>query len=65
MATSNGRSLNDVQHTGPNLLPALADLLLRWRRHTIAFVADVEKMYRQIVIHPDDRDYQRILWPKG
>ena len=54
MATSNGRSLNDVLHTGPNLLPALADLLLRWRRHTIAFVADVEKMYRQIVIHLDD-----------
>ena len=65
MSTSNGKSLNDVLHTGPNLLPALADLLLKWRRHPIAFVADVEKMYRKIVIHPDDRDYQRILWRKG
>ncbi|XP_076686123.1 uncharacterized protein LOC143378276 [Andrena cerasifolii] len=65
MNTTNGRSLNDVLHTGPNLLPALADLLLRWRRHPIVFVADVEKMYRQIIIHPDDRDYQRIPWRKG
>lgn len=24
--------------------------------------ADVEKMYRQINIHPDGRDLQRIVW---
>lgn len=26
---------------------------------------DIEKMYRQICIHPDDADYQRILWRNG
>lgn len=24
--------------------------------------ADIEKMYRQILVHPDDRDLQRIVW---
>ena len=65
LTTCNGKSLNDVLHTGPNLLPSLADLLLKWRCPSIAVVADIEKMYRQIVIHPADRDYQRILWRKG
>jgi len=47
-----------------HLLPALADVLLRWRRHRFVFVTDIEKMYRQILIHPDDRRFQ--LWrPKA
>ncbi|UYV82863.1 hypothetical protein LAZ67_22001131, partial [Cordylochernes scorpioides] len=25
-------------------------------------LSDIEKMYRQILIHPDDSDYQRVLW---
>ncbi|XP_046417426.1 uncharacterized protein LOC124178233 [Neodiprion fabricii] len=45
-----------------NLLPALSDLLLRWRTHRFVIAADIEKMYRQILVHPDDRDLQRILW---
>ncbi|XP_029165401.1 uncharacterized protein LOC114936392 [Nylanderia fulva] len=58
----NGDSLNQFLLTGPNLLPALADILLRWRRHRYVFAADIEKMYRQILVHPDDRSLQRILW---
>ncbi|KMQ82431.1 hypothetical protein RF55_23019, partial [Lasius niger] len=57
-----GVSLNDHLLTGPNLLPALADVLLRWRTHRYAVVADIEKMYRQVLVHPDDRDLQRIIW---
>ncbi|KMQ84502.1 gag-pol polyprotein precursor, partial [Lasius niger] len=57
-------SLNDALHTGPNLLPVLADVVMRWRRHRFVFVADVEKMYRQVMVHPEDRDLQRILWRK-
>ncbi|XP_076298038.1 uncharacterized protein LOC143217537 [Lasioglossum baleicum] len=55
-------SLNDCLHVGPNLLPLLADTLLRWRRHLYVVTADVTKMYRQILVHPEDRDHQRILW---
>ncbi|XP_029170330.1 uncharacterized protein LOC114940017 [Nylanderia fulva] len=58
----NGDSLNRYLATGPNLLPSLADILLRWRRHRYVFATDIEKMYRQILVHPDDQNLQRILW---
>ncbi|KMQ81720.1 hypothetical protein RF55_25447, partial [Lasius niger] len=45
-----------------NLLPALPDVLMRWRVHRYAMVADIEKMYRQILVHPGDRNLQRIVW---
>ncbi|UYV73963.1 hypothetical protein LAZ67_11001621 [Cordylochernes scorpioides] len=32
------------------------------RTYPVAISADIEKMYRQIRIHPEDADYQRILW---
>jgi len=60
--THTGESLNTNLLVGANLLPTLADVLLRWRWHRFVFIADIEKMYRQIMMHPDDRDYQRILW---
>lgn len=57
-----GQSLNDHLLVGPNLLPSLADTLLRWRRHQFAMASDIEKMYRQVLVHPLDRDLQRIVW---
>ncbi|XP_025270835.1 uncharacterized protein LOC112639871 [Camponotus floridanus] len=60
--TTSKRTLNDHLMVGPNLLPPLADVLLRWRRHRFGLATDVEKMFRQILVHPDDRDLQRILW---
>ncbi|XP_025156740.1 uncharacterized protein LOC112589069 [Harpegnathos saltator] len=60
--TRDGHSLNGTLMIGPNLLPRLADILLAWRRHRFVFATDVEKMYRQILVYPDDRDLQRILW---
>lgn len=57
-----GETLNQHLLVGPNLVPPLADVLLRWRRHRYVFVSDVEKMFRQILVHPEDRDLQRILW---
>ncbi|XP_011688835.1 PREDICTED: uncharacterized protein LOC105450597 [Wasmannia auropunctata] len=64
--STSGVSLNECLHVGPKLQQDLADVLLRWRRHSFVFLADVEKMYRQIEVHPADRDFQRILWsPDG
>ncbi|XP_077260483.1 uncharacterized protein LOC143896453 [Temnothorax americanus] len=64
-ALPTGASLNKYLQTGPNLLPALAEILLRWRRHRYVFAADIKKMYRQIEVHPEDRDLQRIVWRKS
>ncbi|XP_043279324.1 uncharacterized protein [Venturia canescens] len=60
--TSTGKALNDYLNPGMNLLPALSDILLKWRKHQFVIAADIEKMYRQILVHPDDRPRQRILW---
>ncbi|XP_011859361.1 PREDICTED: uncharacterized protein LOC105556858 [Vollenhovia emeryi] len=60
--TRSGESLNSNLHIGVNLLPSLADVVMRWRWHRFAMITDVEKMFRQIIVHPDERDFQRILW---
>lgn len=57
-----GESLNSHLLIGANLLPALADILLRWRQHRFVFITDIEKMFRQILVHPQDRQFQGILW---
>ncbi|XP_015121547.1 uncharacterized protein LOC107044257 [Diachasma alloeum] len=64
--TTNGKTLNDHLHVGPQLLPDLLDVILRWRMHPIALRADIEKMFRQILVTPGERHLQRILWqPPG
>nr|XP_022908439.1 uncharacterized protein LOC111419803 [Onthophagus taurus] len=60
-ATSSGLSLNDVQLKGPVVQSDLLDILLRFRKYQYVFSADVEKMYRQILINPKQRKYQKIL----
>lgn len=60
--TSNGLSLNDLLHTGAKQQKDVAEVLLWSRIHRFIFSTDVVKMFRQIIVHPDDRDLQRILW---
>ncbi|XP_055326159.1 uncharacterized protein LOC129579992 [Sitodiplosis mosellana] len=60
--TSNGYSLNDRLLNGPTIQPDLFDIFIRWRLNKIAIVSDIEKMYRQILVAPEDRKYQKILW---
>ncbi|XP_055590957.1 uncharacterized protein LOC129743040 [Uranotaenia lowii] len=60
--TNTGFSLNDTLLVGPVLQDELICLLIRFRKHKIALLADIEKMYRQIDIHPEDRALQRIVW---
>jgi len=48
--------------TGPKLQSDLFDVLIWFRQFNYVFTADMEKMYRQVKIHPDDGKFQRILW---
>ncbi len=60
--SSSGTSLNDTLQQGPNLYPLLSDILLRFRTHTIGFSADISKMFREVKLHPEEKDYHRFLW---
>ncbi|XP_058810607.1 uncharacterized protein LOC131675591 [Phymastichus coffea] len=60
--TSTGISLNDTLIVGPTIQNTIFEQVLRFRTHSFVITTDIEKMYRQILIHPDDRKYQRILW---
>ena len=60
--TSNFTSLYDHMHVGPKLQTNLFEVLLQWRTYRFVYASDIVKMYRQILIHERDRDYQRILW---
>ncbi|XP_050312232.1 uncharacterized protein LOC126747553 [Anthonomus grandis grandis] len=60
--TSSGKSLNDIQFKGAILQNDISDILLRFRMHPVVVTADIAKMYRCILVHPDDRYLQRILW---
>lgn len=54
--TSSGFSLNDKLLAGPTLLTLLWIVVTRWRFFCVAFKTDIVKMFRQILVHPDDID---------
>lgn len=49
-------------YPGPNLQQDLQTLLIKWRQYEFAFTADIEKMYRQILINKQDQELQKIVW---
>ncbi|XP_026740157.1 uncharacterized protein LOC113502705 [Trichoplusia ni] len=59
---SKGMSLNDNMLVGPTLQADLRHTIIRWRTHHIWFVADIVKMYRQVLVHKKDTILQGILW---
>ncbi|GAB0099938.1 uncharacterized protein DMENIID0001_161430 [Sergentomyia squamirostris] len=60
--STSGVSLNHLLLTGPKIQDDLHAILIRWRKYPIAWTADMEKMFRQIELHADDRNFHRILW---
>ncbi|XP_028166029.1 uncharacterized protein LOC114356863 [Ostrinia furnacalis] len=60
--TATGLSVNDLMYSGPNLQHDLLSVIIKWRQYKIGYVADAEKMYRQILINEDDQRYQKIIW---
>ncbi|XP_055633970.1 uncharacterized protein LOC129774278 [Toxorhynchites rutilus septentrionalis] len=60
--TSSGISLNDALLAGPVIQEDLRSIILRCRTKRIMLVADVEKMFRQIIMDEGDQPLQSILW---
>jgi hypothetical protein len=60
--TTSGLSLNNTLLVGLTVQQDLFAIVLRFRLHNIVFTADIQKMYRQVLVHPEDRKYQKILW---
>ncbi|XP_051864115.1 uncharacterized protein LOC127566213 [Drosophila albomicans] len=62
--TSTHKALNDILMVGPTIQEELFSTLLRFRLHKYALTADIKKMYRQVMVHEADRNYQLIVWRK-
>ena len=60
--TTSGTSLNQALLVGPTIQPTLSDILLRFRCYPIALNADISKMYREVQLHPLDKDLHRFVW---
>ena len=60
--SSSGVSLNDRLMVGPKVQNDLVNILTRFRTHPVALNADIAKMYRQLKLNPEDKDYHRFVW---
>ncbi|GFR92617.1 phosphatidylinositol 4-phosphate 5-kinase 3 [Elysia marginata] len=58
----NGYSLNDCVESGPNLIPNLVEVLLRFRRWRYGLTADISKTFLQIRVCEQDQDVRRFVW---
>ena len=61
-ARCNGESLNDKLLRGPDLTNTVVGVLIRFRQHPIAVVADIKGMFSQVMVDENDRDSLRFLW---
>ena len=59
---SEGRSLSEFLETGPNFIPHLFDVLVRFSWNPVAISADIEKAFLMVGIDSSDRDMLRFLW---
>ena len=61
-ANYKGVSLNTQLVQGPDLTNNLLGVLLRFRERKTAIVADIEAMFHQVRVAPEDADALRFLW---
>lgn len=60
--TSNGKSLNQQLAIGHVKQSDLTSLLVKFRFFKHVFTADIEKMYKQILVNEEQRDLQRFVY---
>ena len=61
-AEYHGVSLNKSLVTGPDNLNNLAGVLMRFRVGVVVLKADIEGMFHQVLVPPEDADSLRFLW---
>ena len=62
-STFNDTSLNDQLLQGPDLMNNLVGVLIRFRQFAVALIADIEAMFHQVKVQPEDCDVLRfLLW---
>ena len=60
--TRDGVSLNDCLLEGPNILPELVHILIRFRCQRVALCGDIQSMFLQIKLSPEEQSCHRFLW---
>ena len=61
-AKHEGTSLNQNLLQGPDMTNNLVGVLMRFRQDRTALMADVEAMFHQVKVAPEDQDVFRFLW---
>lgn len=65
-ASYQGTTLNEQLLQGPDMTSSLVGVLTRFRQEQVAVMADVESMFHQVKVPPEDADLLRFLWwPDG
>ena len=64
-SSENKYSLNDCLEVGPNLIPQLFDVLVKFRSDPIALTADIEKAFLMVSMNEASKDMLRFLWFKN
>lgn len=60
--TKSGLSLNNIILRGPKMQPDIFNTLLRFSLDPVTLTADVEKMYRYVLVAEEDCELQRIVY---
>ncbi|XP_062713178.1 uncharacterized protein LOC134290149 [Aedes albopictus] len=60
--SKSGLSLNDVLLAGPTVQDTLVTIVIRFRIFEFVVSADIEKMYRQVLVSEQDQPLTRIVW---
>ena len=55
------KCLNDAIHAGPKMINDIVDVFHLFREHKVAVTADLEQMFLQILLAPEDRKFHRFL----
>jgi hypothetical protein len=58
----NAPCLNNIVEMGPNLLPEILAIFLRFRLHPTAIIGDITHAFLQLTIDERDRDMTILFW---